>query len=115
MGIVLLIAVVVAVLLRTPSRPYELIPPVGQGIVLPPSEIRYCLAEKIRMDGAKSAFNNANNYSGSDVDRFNAMVGDYNSRCERFQYRRGELESARSYIERYRSQLWNDGRNRFVR
>jgi hypothetical protein len=41
------------------------------------------LAEDIRMDGAKSALNN---YIDADVDRFNAMVADYNSRCSSFKY-----------------------------
>jgi hypothetical protein len=41
------------------------------------------LAEDIRMNGAKSA---VNNYIDADVDRFNAMVADYNSRCSSFQY-----------------------------
>jgi len=69
------------------------------------------LAEKIRMDGAKSA---VNNYSDSDVNRFNAMVNDYNSRCGNFRYRSGELERARSDVESYRSQFWDEGRNRFT-
>ena len=41
------------------------------------------MAEDIRIDGAKSALNN---YVDADVDRFNAMVGDYNSRCSSFKY-----------------------------
>jgi hypothetical protein len=67
------------------------------------------VAEDIRMDGAKSA---VDNYSHSDVDRFNAMVADYNSRCSSFRYRRGALESARSGIEPYRSQLRGEGMRR---
>jgi hypothetical protein len=63
------------------------------------------------MSGAKSA---VNNYSDSDVDRFNAMVAAYNSRCSRFRYRGGALESARQDIEPYRSQLYSEGRQRFV-
>ncbi|MBK6280972.1 MAG: peptidoglycan-binding protein [Gammaproteobacteria bacterium] len=64
------------------------------------------------MDGAKSA---VNNYNDSDVDRFNAMVADYNSRCGSFRYRSGALESARRDIEPYRSQLQSEGRSRFAR
>jgi peptidoglycan hydrolase-like protein with peptidoglycan-binding domain len=70
------------------------------------------VAEDIRMDGAKSAVDNSNN---SDVDRFNAMVADYNSRCSSFRYRRGSLESVRRDIEPYRSQLQAEGRSRFAR
>lgn len=95
---------------QAPSRPEESLPPVGQNMVLSTAQIRYCLAEDIRMDGAKTAINN---YIESDVDRFNAMVADYNSRCGSFRYRRGALESARRDIEQYRSVLLSEGGERF--
>lgn len=97
---------------QVPSRPDEAKPPVGRDLVFSTAQIRYCLAEDIRMDGTKSALNN---YSDSDVDRFNAMVADYNSRCGSFRYRSGALESARRDIEPYRSQLQAEGRSRFAR
>lgn len=97
---------------QAPSRPQESMPPVGQDLVFSTAQIRYCLAEDIRMESAKSALNN---YIESDVDRFNAMVADYNSRCGSFRYRSGALESARRDIEPYRSQLQAEGVNRFAR
>lgn len=97
---------------QAPSRPTESKPPVGQDLVFSREQIRYCLAEDIRMEGAKSALNN---YIESDVDRFNAMVADYNSRCGSFRYRSGALESARRDIEPYRSQLQSEGRSKFAR
>ena len=97
---------------QAPSRPQELMPPGGQDLVFSAAQIRYCLAEDIRLEGAKSA---VNNYIDSDVDRFNAMVADYNSRCGSFRYRSGALESARRDIEPYRGQLQSEGRSRFAR
>lgn len=97
---------------QVPSRPEETRPPVGQDLVFSTAQIRYCLAEDIRMDAAKAVLNN---YSDSDVDRFNAMVADYNSRCGSFRYRSGALESARRDVEPYRGQLQAEGRNRFAR
>jgi len=97
---------------QAPSRPQESMPPVGQDLVFSTAQIRYCLAEDIRLEGAKSA---VNNYIDSDVDRFNAMVADYNSRCGSFRYRSGALESARRDIEPYRSQLQSEGRSRLAR
>ena len=102
---------------QEPSRPAESQPPVGQDTVLSTAQIRYCLAEDIRMDSAKSALNN---YIDADVDRFNAMVADYNSRCSSFQYHtnnrgRNDLMSAQRDIEPYRSQLQAEGRSRFAR
>jgi hypothetical protein len=100
-----------------PSRPVESEPPIGQDIVLSTAQIRYCLAEDIRLNGAKSA---VNNYIDADVERFNAMVADYNSRCSSFQYHtnnrgRNDLMSAQRDIEPYRSQLQAEGRSRFER
>lgn len=97
---------------QAPSRPQESEPPVGQDLVFSTAQIRYCLAEDIRMDGAKSA---VDNYIDSDVDRFNAMVADYNSRCGSFRYRSGALESVRRDVEPYRSQLQAEGRSKFAR
>lgn len=97
---------------QAPSRPQESMPPVGQDLVFSTAQIRYCLAEDIRMEGTKSVLDN---YIDSDVDSFNAMVADYNSRCGNFRYRSGALESAGRDIEPYRSQLQAEGRSRFAR
>ncbi len=97
---------------QAPSRPQESMPPVGEDLVFSTAQIRYCLAEDIRMESAKSTINN---YIESDVDRFNAMVADYNSRCGNFRYRSGALESARRDIEPYRSKFQSEGRSRFAR
>ena len=97
---------------QAPSRLQESMPPAGQDFVFSTAQIHYCLAEDIRMEGAKSALNN---HIDLDVDRFNAMVADYNSRCGRFRYRRGAMEIARRDVEPYRSQLQAEGRGRFAR
>ena len=97
---------------QAPFVPQESKPPVGQDWVLSAAQIRYCLTEDIRIEGAKAALNN---YSDSDVDQFNAMVADYNSRCGSFRYRSGALESVRRDVEPYRSQLQAEGRSRFAR
>jgi hypothetical protein len=96
---------------EAPSRPVEDKPPVGRNNVLSSAQIRYCVAEKIRIDAAEGVINN---YVAADVDRFNGFVNDYNSRCGAFQYRQGALESARKAIEPYRSQLLAEGSSRFA-
>jgi hypothetical protein len=75
-------------------------------------QLRYCTAENIRLDAAKVVINS---YSDTDIDRFNALVADYNSRCGQFKYRRGTLESARSEVEQHRSEVEAEGRARFSR
>ena len=96
---------------QAPRRPSEEMPPVGRDHVLGAAQIRYCLAEDIRMEAAKGSLNS---YADSDVDQFNAMVADYNSRCGAFKYRSGALESARSEIEPLRFELAAEGRRYFA-
>jgi hypothetical protein len=95
---------------QPPTRPTETMPAVGTNLVLSTAEIRYCVAEDMRMEGAKRS---ANDYSDSDVSRFNAMVADYNSRCGSFRYRSGALESAQRDIEPFRRHLQAEGAGRF--
>lgn len=91
------------------TRPTEERPPVGTGYVLSMPQIRYCVAEEIRLDAAKSVINQS---TDSDIEKFNALVADYNSRCSNFRYRRGYLESAKSDVERYRAEIAAEGRYR---
>jgi len=96
---------------QAPRRPTEEMPPVGRDHILGAAQIRYCLAEDIRMEAAKGSLNN---YSDSNVDQFNTMAADYNSRCGAFRYRSGALESARSDIEPFRFELVAEGRSYFA-
>lgn len=93
-----------------PSRLSEELPPAGTNTVLSSAQLRYCLAEDIRLESAKAV---VNNYIDAHVDRFNGMVSDYNNRCSQFRYRKGALESARNEVERYRADLQAEGRGRF--
>jgi len=95
-----------------PARPVEEKPPYGKNKVLNAAQIRYCLAEKVRIDASEKVINN---YSHSDVDRFNSMVNDYNNRCGAFRYRRGNLKHAQRDIDPYRSQIRAEGKARFVK
>ena len=97
---------------QTPGRPTEQRPSVGQNNVLTIAQIRYCLAEEIRLDAAGPTISS---YDHSEVDRFNGYIGDYNSRCSAYRYRDGTLERARREIEPYRRQLAAEGRERFAR
>jgi hypothetical protein len=96
---------------KTPSyAPVEELPPTGTGTTLSLNQIRYCLAEDIRIDGARSS---VNQHLSTDVSRFNSMVADYNSRCGSFRYRSGTLESVRSEVDARRDRLRAEGARRF--
>lgn len=84
----------------------EEMPPVGSGLLLNTSQIRYCLSQKIRMSAWQSQ---VNSYSETSVNAFNEAVNDYNVRCSNFKYRSGTLESVRSEVEANRYALTQQG------
>ena len=85
-------------------------PPVGTDNVLNAAQIRYCLSEKIRIEGAESV---VNAYKEAEVYRFNSMVDDYNSRCAEFRYIQGTLEDIQSGVNARKPSLLADGSARF--
>lgn len=92
------------------SRPTESKPSVGKNQVLGTSQIRYCLAENIRLE---EAGNYVNNSSQSQIDLYNSYVADFNSRCSEYRYRTSSMSSAKRYIEKYSSTIRTEGRSRF--
>ncbi len=96
---------------QAPSLPTEETPPVGTGNVLTAPQISYCKAQNIRLDAAKNV---VNQYSELDINRFDALIEDYNSRCSNFRYRKGAMESAHSMVERFRSDYLAQGRQLFA-
>lgn len=97
---------------QVPAGLKESMPPVGQGLVFSVPQIRYCIAEDIRVESARKVLDSI---SDDDMSRFNAMVDDYNSRCGNYRYRRGTLESAQRDVEQHRVQLQAEGMSRFAR
>lgn len=83
----------------------------GAERILTNAEIRYCLAEVIRLTGAEAV---VNRHRRLQIDEFNGDVDDYNSRCGRYKYKAGSLESARRDIETQRARFLREGRRRFA-
>jgi hypothetical protein len=96
----------------TPSAPSEVMPPVGTNNVLSSDQIRYCLSEKIRIETIR---NSLDNYLKADVNKFNIMVSDFNSRCSQYRYRRGALQSVQREVDANRLTLEFEGRARMGR
>jgi hypothetical protein len=88
----------------------ETAPPVGSGLQLDASQIRYCLSEKIRINAVRTLVQDE---AAPELTAFNAKVDDYNARCGSFQYPDGllsqvttEVEQARNGIERQARTDW---------
>ena len=94
----------------TNSEFVEELPPIGTSITLTRDQIRYCLSEEIRIDGARSVLAQYRLY---DVSRFNLSINDYKRRCGSFRDSSGSPESVRSEVEANRYRLWAEGAARF--
>jgi hypothetical protein len=91
----------------TPAPNYtERIPTQGQGMTLDEPEIRYCLSQKIRIEGARNLISGGSEY---EVDRFNALIDHYNSRCSNFRYRQSVMDRVRPEVENRRWKLYLEG------
>lgn len=80
------------------------------------SEVRYCLAEDVRIAAQKAELDGLQ-YSDVDrfnrnVDGFNDAVNDYNSRCVNRSIMSSDRPLAMSQVEQQRSQLQAEGRDR---
>lgn len=84
-------------------------PPVGSGLTLSAPQIRYCVSEKIRLEGWQSGVDPR---SQASIDAFNGGVDDYNARCSQFRYKRGRLESVKDEVEPRRAELMAQGKVR---
>ena len=82
-------------------------PPISSGNVYSVAEIRYCLALKQQVEGAQPV---VDTYDQGQVDRFNAMVDDYNGRCHNFLYHTGDLEQAKRDMAPFSDQFQAQGR-----
>ena len=88
----------------------ETLPPVGRDEMLSEAQIRYCLAQTIRIEAIRPGLDR---FKMEQVVYFNAVVADYNSRCGRYRYEAGALEPVKAQVEAGRAQIESDARNAF--
>ena len=74
------------------------------------NQLLYCEAEKIRLDFVQ---NKIDLYSTYEVDKYNNLSNDYNSRCANKQYYKNDMYYVERNIEKKRYQLQQDGLARF--
>lgn len=83
----------------------EMMPPIGQGVLLNRSQVRYCIFQGERLDAMRSIA-----VTDYQVDRFNILIEDYNSRCSEFRYTSGVLSSVRREASERSAELIADAR-----
>ncbi|EOE6875557.1 hypothetical protein [Citrobacter sedlakii] len=92
------------------TSPVEQTPPIGTNLVLSRAQIKYCLAESIRLEAARGVLNSQNN---SDTKLFNKYVDDYNRRCSSYRYRQNDYDIANRDVQQRQYEYQNEGRARF--
>jgi hypothetical protein len=86
-------------------------PPEGSGLVLSYAQIRYCLAEEVRLNELQRL---VSSYADLEVALFNSAVDDYNKRCSNYRYSRGALDTVRKQVESRRSEIEQQARARLA-
>jgi tetratricopeptide (TPR) repeat protein len=84
----------------------ETMPPVGSGLSLSRSNIRYCSYQDIRLDSARVMI-----ASEPQRMRFNAAVDDYNSRCGQYRYLQSDKNAVDAELPGKRVTLESEGRS----
>lgn len=87
------------------SATVETRPPVGQGLTLNRSQIRYCVFQGQRLETIRTL--TTTNYQ---IDRFNGLIDDFNSRCSNYRYRSGALSSVQREARENAADLRADAR-----
>jgi hypothetical protein len=77
------------------SEIVESAPPAGDALPLSANEIAYCLASDARLTALKAMINDT---SHKEIEGFNALISDFNSRCAQYHYRESDMSRAQSYI-----------------
>jgi hypothetical protein len=83
------------------------VPAIGRGLALDEAEIRYCVAQKVRLEGARSMVDNTSSY---DINRFNLLISDFNSRCSDYRYKPSAMNRVRLEVESRQGTLLAEGR-----
>jgi hypothetical protein len=86
--------------------PAEEIPPVAQGALLQEPQVRYCLSQGIRIQGAAKAVNTA---SPLEASRFLALADHYNPRCGNYRFASGVTNAVKDEVEIRRATLEREG------
>ena len=108
---------------KTYSAPDSNLPPMGGGHILTRTQIRYCLAEDIRLAAARDTYilreDSAKNGLlpiedlEKNLDKFNAKVTNYNGRCGSYRYYEDDRDKALATVNLSRSKYVAEGQQIF--
>jgi TonB family protein len=85
-----------------PLTEEEALPPVGKGNMFSDEQLRYCLAQLVRVDAVRPLLDR---YEHEEVEHFNALVADFNARCGSYRYKGNALDEAKAWLEENRVKI----------
>jgi TonB family protein len=94
-----------------PLTEHEALPPSGKGNLFSDAQVRYCLAQLIRVDAIRPLLNR---YEREEVEQFNALVADFNARCGSYRYKDNALDEAKAWLEDNRAQIERAARENYM-
>jgi len=80
----------------------EALPPPGKGNMFSDEQLRFCVAQMVRVDSIRPLLDR---YEREEVEFFNAVVADFNSRCASYRYKGMALDEAKAWLEENRAQI----------
>lgn len=86
----------------TPNTVPMTAPPIGDNRILSVGEIKYCLAERVRLETMKAIIDGTRDI---EIRNFNLRIDDFNSRCGNYRYRQSDMATATAEVEAIRSTL----------
>ncbi len=87
--------------ISSPPEPMK-VPSASPDQALSQAEIKYCLAERIRLEAMRSIIDSSRQ---AHTTNFNYRVGDYNARCSSYRYLQTDMNIARAETEAMRGSL----------
>lgn len=89
----------------TANQQVEEKPPVGTGLILTISQIRFCEYERVRMETLEPLIDH-----WFAAQKFREQVADYNSRCSNFRYRNDALQRVQAEVPGMKPALESQGK-----
>ena len=86
----------------------EEMPPVSKGEFFSEAQIRWCLAQRVRIDSVRPMLNR---YDQEEVRQFNHQVADLNARCSSYRYYGTNLPDAKAWLEVERTRIEREARD----
>jgi hypothetical protein len=93
-------------LAQTPIDLHEELPPIGKNRLLPVGQVRYCLAQNIRLNGAWFVADFNNKFQ---MDQLNKKSVDYSNRCGKYRARQIDMQNAHDVVDVHQDRLMAEG------